>query len=75
MNRTSINFIKLLFIGAVAAMMVVTWLSREGPLVYTIIGSAAVYMGVLVATRTVGREELEVLKRLVRMKPMEEAVR
>jgi len=60
--------------GVAAAMMVFTWLSRGAWLMYTILGSAAVYVGVLLATRTVGHKEWAVVKRLVRINPLEESV-
>lgn len=60
-------------LGVAAAMMVFTWLSRGAWLMYTIIGSAAVYVGVLLATQTVGQEEWAVVKQLVRINPLEES--
>jgi len=62
-------------LGAVGAMMAVSWLSRSSPLVYTIVGSAVVYLGVLVATRTLGHQEWTVLRQLFGAKPLEEPVR
>jgi len=44
-------------LGATVLMMAFAWLSRGGILAYTILGSAGVYLGCLIASQAIGRDE------------------
>jgi len=53
-------------LGATASMMCFAWLSRASALLYTVLGSAAVYLGCLIASRAVGRKEWEFVNSVMR---------
>lgn len=61
-------------LGATAVMMAFAWLNREGGLAYTILASAVVYLGCLIASRAVGRDEWALIGELWHRRALDEPV-